>query len=467
MVLRIRGWAGPDRRTVLIMGAAALGLLVLGTATAIGTGDYALLAVFALIAAAPALAYAALRLPYVFPFGLYCLLVPFDEVINLPGAGSLDRYLALGIVASLIAHAFRLRRMQRAPLALIVWGLFLGWVLIGMLRSVDDHAISTVQVFVGLIVCYAATAVAPIEERQLRFLVAATVAGGVIAALYGLYLFHADPTLYAKMGSRATIAVMGRTLDQNIYADSLLAPFTFALVALTRARTPLTILGSFAAVGIIVAAVLASLSREAFLALGVIVAVVVWFSRRRMLGIALAIPSLGALALVPSVWDRINEAIQSGGAGRTSIWKVDWAAFLQHPFFGWGTGNAVEAYDRFYLAVYQLHFAGWSREPHNTVLYIAVELGLVGVALFLAGSFAALRPLTKIRRGDGLYDLRVGLTAALVGLLVASNFVDVSTTKFYWLVLSFAAQLRMLAVTRAHAIESAPAVYEPPPRPLA
>ena len=449
MVLRFPAWTAPDRRTVLILGCGLLGLLVVAVAAAIGTGSYGLLVLLAFVALTPVLGLVAVRWPFVFPFGLYCLLVPFDEVATIPGAGSVDRYLALGITVFLIAHAFRLRRMHRPPVALVIWGLFLGWVLIGTLRSVDEHALTTIQVFVGLIVCYAATAMAPIEERQLRFLILATIAGGVVAALYGLYLFHADPTLYAKMGSRATIAVFGRTLDQNIYADSMLAPFTFALIALTRARSPLAILATLAAAAVILAAILFSLSREALVALGVIVAVVIWFSRRRLLGFAVAIPALGALALVPSIAARLTDALQSGGAGRTSIWKVDWTAFLQHPLIGWGTGNSIEAYDRFYLAVYQLHFAGWSREPHNTLLYLAVELGVVGVLLFLAGWFSAFGPLRKIRRGDALYDVRVGVTASLVGLLVASNFVDVSTTKFFWLILTFAAMLRIVAETRA------------------
>ncbi|HEY0615372.1 MAG TPA: O-antigen ligase family protein [Candidatus Elarobacter sp.] len=465
MVLWLPGWSSPDRRTTLILGAAAVGLLVTGVAAAIGTGDYALLFLVLLLGAAPLLALVAIRWPYVFPFGLYALLIPFDEILAIPGAGGLTRYLALGITVFLVVHAFRLRRLRRPPVAMVIWTLFLGWLLVNVLRSVDEHALTTLQFFGGLILCYAATVIAPIDERQLRFLALATLAGGVIAALYGLYLFHADPTLYAKMGSRATIQMFGRTLDQNIYADSLLAPFAFALLALTRARSPGMIFASLAAVAVILAAILASLSREALLAVGAISAVVIWFSRRRLLGIAIGIPALGALALMPGVSARVSDAIASGGAGRTSIWKVDWTAFLQHPIIGWGTGNSVEAYDRFYLTVYQLHFAGWSREPHNTALYIAVELGLVGLALFLAGWYSAFRPLRKIKRGDSLFDLRVALTATLVGMIVASNFVDVSTTKFFWLILGFAAQLRNVAESRVEALAPAQVVYEPPPAP--
>jgi O-antigen ligase len=180
------------------------------------------------------------------------------------------------------------------------------------------------------------------------------------------------------------------------------------------------------------------------------------------LGIVLAVPAFGVLLLlVPSILTRIQDGFKTGGAGRTSIWHVDWTAFVQHPLIGWGTGNSIEAYDRNFLAVYQLYNAGWSRPPHNTALFIAVELGLVGVVLFSAAFFAAFRPLVLVQRGDALYDLRVAITASLIALLVASLFIDVSATKSLWLVLILAAQFRTVLLSRRPAVLAA-YEYQPP-----
>ena len=96
---------------------------------------------------------------------------------------------------------------------------------------------------------------------------------------------------------------------------------------------------------------------------------------------------------------------------------------------------------------------------------LPVTFGLIGVALFFSAWFAAFGPLAKVRRGDPLYDLRVGLTAALVGLLVAGAFIDVSGTKFFWLILMLAAQFRTVLVSRPQFVMPADVAYEPPPGP--
>jgi O-antigen ligase len=439
-----------DRRTSLAASAAGLVAFALVIAFAIGSGDAGLLRLLVAVALAPVLLVVALRWPYVFPAGVYIALVPFDQVLSIPGAGTLTRYLGLASILAVAVYAFRMRRIGRPPLALYLWLAYVGWIAIEMLRSVDvGNGQATLQAAISLVLLFAVFAMAPINERQLRFLCWATIAGGVIAGLYGMYLFHQHPELLAKTNARVTLDLMGQTLDANAFADALLAPFALALVATLNARRAGPLLGSFAAFAIVAAAIVTSLSREALLSCAVIVAVTVWFSRRRLLGALLAIPVFVLLPiLVPSLLSRVQDAIDTGGAGRASIWSVDWHAFLQHPLIGWGTGNSIDAYNRNFLAVFQAYNAGWSRPPHNTALFLAVEFGIVGVLLFFGAWFAAFGPLKRIKRGDSLYDLRVGITAALASLLLAGCFVDVSAHKHVWLVFALAAQLRMVMLTR-------------------
>jgi O-antigen ligase len=405
----------------------------------------------------------AMRWPYIFPLGLYCIVVPFDQALAIPGAGSLTRYLGIASALAVAVYAIRRRCVHRPPATLYLFLAFFGWLLIGMFRNVDtDNGPKTVQAMALTILIYGIMATAPIAERQFRTVCAATVAGGVVAALYGMFLFYQHPELLAKADSRVTVLVMGNMLDANAYAGALLAPFSLAFISLLHARTPRTLLGWGAALVILFAAIVASLSREALLACIVVVGVVVWFSRRRVLGIVVAVPAFAALLLSPSITARIDDAFKTGGAGRTSIWAVEWNAFLQHPLIGWGTGNSIEAYDRTFLRVFQSYNVGWGRQPHNTMLFLAVELGIVGVVLFFAAWFAAFRPLAMVRRGDPLYGMRVALTAALCAMLVVGSFVDVSAAKHMWLVLILAAQFRTVVLTRPRPVET-PLVYEPPP----
>jgi O-antigen ligase len=78
-------------------------------------------------------------------------------------------------------------------------------------------------------------------------------------------------------------------------------------------------------------------------------------------------------------WTRIvtiREEVQGGTLGdRIRIWRAGLAVFERHPVVGVGTGGFKSAVEP------ALHVA---IAAHNTLLSIAVELGAVGLAIFLA-----------------------------------------------------------------------------------
>ncbi|HZO92312.1 MAG TPA: O-antigen ligase family protein [Candidatus Baltobacteraceae bacterium] len=450
-----------DRGTQYALGGIAIGGIALALALAVGTGQFVLAAGVALLALAPALVVAAFRWPYVFPYGLYILLVPFDNLLSI-GAGTLTRYLSLASVAALALLIVTRRRGSSPSLALYLWGGFLAYALLSILWTpATANAMMTAQQLVSVILLLAMATLAPVEERELRLVCAFIVLYGVVASAYGMVLLHNNPALAGDEG-RLMLNVDGRDLDPNALADSLLAPFAFAFISLLHARKPWKVAVSVGALGIIAGGIVVALSREAFLACLAIVVVTAWFSRRRVLTLLAMIPFVAAVPmLVPAIGARMSDALSTGGAGRTSIWSVDFQAFLQHPFFGWGAGSEIDAYNANYLSVFEFYNAGWSRPPHNTVLFVAVELGIIGVLLFYGAWLAAFRPLAGVRRDNSLYDLRVAITAALIALLIASAFLDMVGQKFFWLALAVAAQFRAVALSqRTPAGEPTTIVYE-------
>ncbi len=436
-----------DRRMLGIAGASVVVAVAAALIITIGTGSYLIASAVAAVALAPAVVIAGIRWPYAFPYGLYVILIPFDDLLKIPGAGTITRLLGLAAAVVVAIHAARTHRLSAPPLALYLWLGFVLWLLAGFLHTPDfEQAQVSAQQLISLIALFAVLAVAPVTERNLRSICVAIVLGGVVASLYGLYLMYSNPQFATALEGRVTINALGRTVDPNGFADALLAPFAIALVTLLNARKPGRLILSLGATLLILSAIVGSLSREAIVAVIAIVAVVIWFSRRRVLGIVLAVPALAVVPLlVPAVAQRMADALVTGGAGRQSIWRVEWLAFWQHPVIGWGTGGAIEAYNRNYLLVFQPYIAGWSRPPHNTPLSIAIELGIVGLLLFYGAWLAAFRPLVGIGRSSGIYDLRVALTAALVALFVVAFFVDVAPYKPFWLVLATAAQFATVA----------------------
>jgi O-antigen ligase len=352
---------------------------------------------------------------------------------------------------------------------LYVWLAYLGWLLLSLLWTNDaPNGLIDAQQTISLIGMYAILAVAPLEERDLRAICACIVLGGVASSFYGMYLLHDQPVVQTAAGEagRLMINVGDRAIDANHFANAMLLPIALSLVALLNSRRPAIVLGSFGALCVLFAGEAMALSREAMLACILIIAVTVAFSRRRVLGIGVAAAVLTLIPLfVPSIFARIADATASGGAGRTGIWATGLAAWKVHPFFGWGAGSAIDAYDRVYLRIFQFHNAGWSRPPHNTPLQALVELGVVGLVLLLIAYVATFRHFRGIRRGDPLYDLRIAFTAALLGLGVCSMFIGLETYKYFWICLSTTAQIRSVARSRKLAMPAA-VVYEPPPPPV-
>jgi O-antigen ligase len=460
-----------DRRTRLALGLAVLGALVAAFVYTIGTGDVRLTILVAALAVAPALLVLALKRSYLFPYGLYVVLIPFDNMLKISGTGTLTKMLGVLSTLFIIVYAIRRKGLNPPPLTLYVWLAYLVWLLTSLLWTPDiSNGLIDAQQMVSLVLMYAVLSVAPVQERDVRAICACIVMGGIAAAFYGMYLLHEQPIAQTVGGDfgRIMINVDNRTIDANHFANAMLTPIALSLVGLLNARKPLTILGSVFALTVLFSGVLMSLSREAMLACVLIVVVIVLFSKRRVLGAAIGIPLLVLLpVLVPAIGKRMTDGLATGGAGRTSIWHVAVVAFGQHPFFGWGAGGFIEAYDRDYLSVFQAYNAGWSRATHNTLLHTAVELGVVGFVLMAVAFFTTFRQFRYIRRGDSLYDLRVGFTASLVALFLVSMFIDLANYKYFWIALTTVAQMRTVARSRrmvAPAVTYEPAPPPPPPR---
>ena len=439
-------WPVGVRFMVVIVSPIVL-FLTVSLVKTIAAGDVMGTARFVAILCSPIIVYVVLRWPYVFPYSFYVLLTPFDLLLAVKGTGTITRVLgALATVAILFA-CVRKKRFEPPPMSLLFLGAYFAFGIASFFWAVDVPAASTaLQSLTSLMAMYAILSISPITERELRYICACIIVGGVASSVFGIYVFHHAPQSTADPGRLSLNFDNDHQMDPNFFANALLAPFALTLVALAHSRSPLRIASALGAIGILGTGIIISQSREAQLAIVVIVLMLAWASRRRVLSMLLLVPPLIIVPLtVPSIVARMSTAATTGGAGRVSIWQVGWQSFLQRPIFGWGAGGAVESYDRNFLLVFQRYNAGWTRPPHNTYLNVAIEFGLIGLTLGAIALFSIVRQYSGIRRGDSTYDLKVGLMASLAGLLLVSNFVDVAVHKYFWLVLMTTVQLNTVA----------------------
>jgi O-antigen ligase len=194
-------------------------------------------------------------------------------------------------------------------------------------------------------------------------------------------------------------------------------------------------------------AIVLSGSRSAFLAMAVALAVAIGCARQRHAGVIVGALALlvvgGALAsiIVPQeVWARIftmRESLAHGTlGGRTAIWIAGLGAFAKHPLFGIGIGGFGDA----------VAFVTGQRggAAHNTLLSVGVELGTVGVLLFVAAVASAVLNGLRSAAPEKLLALSALATWGIGAASLTWEF-----RKVTWFVLLLAAAMR--AVSRAEA----------------
>ena len=403
----------------------------------------------AIVFLGPALVWLALTRPILFPYALFALLVPFDNLLGIGSSGTVTRLLGLASGACFLFTIVRTRRII-APGATIVWiAAMLLYGAITLVWSIDPTTGNLDwRTLFELGALYAIASLVPIQARDLRVIVAAIISGGVIAGLYGIYTFHGEHAalLSADATGRLWFSFGGHRLDVNLFADSLILPVALSMWAWLNARWGAYKLAVSAGLIVMLYAISLTASRESFLAIGAMVAVFGWRSRWG----ARVVPILAGLALFgflsPTVRERFSEAISTGGAGRSAIWHVGLKAFERHPVFGWGFGSFADAYNRVYLQVFQHYDAGWTRASHNLFVHYGVEGGICAIGLVLAVWIAQWRQARDLSAISSLADLSNALCAALVGLFIAAMFIDLFATKTLWLAFALIAQARSTAI---------------------
>lgn len=162
-----------------------------------------------------------------------------------------------------------------------------------------------------------------------------------------------------------------------------------------------------------------------------------------LVGIA-TVGMIGFWALFQSPGNPINEFfVERKSNNRLIFWDIAKQGIAQRPLFGWGMNN--------YAYVFQEKFTNefflkknvpelWTNNPHNMVLEIGVNHGLVGLGLYLAiyiGAFGyAVRE--SLRDKKKAFIL-IPLASALVGYFIQNLFIfdTPGTTFIFWLIIGF------------------------------
>ena len=240
--------------------------------------------------------------------------------------------------------------------------------------------------------------------------------------------------------------IFGNTNDMALHVVTVF-PIVIAVLFGSKGIARKLIYGACAA--LMLAAIVLSYSRGAFLSLIVVtVFVAMKMGPRHRLGIMMAALMLGgaALLLAPaqyggrllSIFDSSLDPGGSSDARRGELFRSIYIA-LRHPLLGIGMGN------------YQTEMSYRGLVTHNSYTQVAAEMGaaaLVCYTLFIVTPLRKLGQLTREtfqnRSSSDFYYLSVGLQASLLSYMVASFFLSVAYVWYVYYLVGFAVCLRRL-----------------------
>ncbi|HEY7381986.1 MAG TPA: O-antigen ligase family protein [Gaiella sp.] len=221
-------------------------------------------------------------------------------------------------------------------------------------------------------------------------------------------------------------------------------------------------LGIFAVAGLCAIALIATASRGAMLGMAVALLVTPFLAGRGrrvgalgLIGLAVVVGFVVISMFAPtSGVSRLTQGYSSG-TGRVDIWTVALRMVEDKPVLGVGAGSFKASSIHYLLEPGTLirdeFIVDEPHVPHNIYLNVLVELGAVGLVLFLLVLgyclLAALRAARAFARlGDTTAEILArGLLIALVGLLAAEFFSSQLYSKQLWLLLATAPALVAVA----------------------
>lgn len=201
-------------------------------------------------------------------------------------------------------------------------------------------------------------------------------------------------------------------------------------------------------------AAIATNTRGGQLALaGQVLTMVLLMHHRFKAVLLVAVLAVAGYQLLP---DEQKARFEAAGTDETSqqrllYWQHGWQMMKDHPALGVGYYNFIPYYNRHHfddVILPMLQERGTAELPHNIFIQVGTDAGFIGLGVFLmltAGAFLTMRKLGKeaTARGDPFVsNVAIGMNLALLGYVIAGQFVTVVYYPFLWIHLAFVTMIK-------------------------
>ena len=186
-------------------------------------------------------------------------------------------------------------------------------------------------------------------------------------------------------------------------------------------------------------------TRGGQLALAVqIIALIMMTKNRIKVLIVVSLITFSGYSLLP---DEQKIRFESSGEDDTSVqrllyWEHGWTMIKEHPWFGIGYYNFIPYYERHH-ADDIIGWRGYAELPHNIFIQVGTDTGFSGLAVFgllIIGCYISMRRIIKIAEENNdkfVSNIAKGMNIALIGYVVAGQFVTVAYYPYFWIHIAF------------------------------
>jgi hypothetical protein len=364
------------------------------------------------------------RLAYRFSL-LMIFSIPWENILNVGGLGTISRLMGLLVIGFWMVTVVVTGKLRKPHPFHFAFGLFILWNMTSTLWSVDvDKTISRIETYIQFFGFVLILWDLYTTRSDLCWGLQAYVFGAYISVIGIINNFHAGNTLYYDRytagnfnpNELAIILVLGMPAAWYLTMESANSRRDRFLRIINLLYLP------FATYAIIL-----SVSRTGLISvvLSLLFVLVTLFTMLRPSASILILMFLVALIFVgrdyiPQSSLYILEKKQSSLNERDAIWKVGLEIFSDHPLAGIGS-NAFSTANQ-----------ENGKVPHNIVIGLAAETGLVGIFLFIFIFAIVVGQIKYLPRKDLVFWLTI-----LAIWTVSAATHNMETKKQTWLFLTF------------------------------
>jgi len=141
---------------------------------------------------APLFIYLSVEKPFIFPFGLYVFLLPFDSILSVTGSGAtLTKFLGVLTILVLFLKSLYEKKLRLPNKASIYWILFIVYGLLSIFWALEPARVSSkFSTVMGLLVLYLIVSSYKINEGEFNICKWCILLGGFTAAIFSIYNYE-------------------------------------------------------------------------------------------------------------------------------------------------------------------------------------------------------------------------------------------------------------------------------------